>query len=99
MGQLKQMADDSFRKMLSIDNKLEDWLLNTAELHAYCVGKQGGDGEKLRAIAMDLVAGQTKFDSQKNIVSDVKAASDKLSRQLDTASDAFKRASDGFPQG
>ena len=99
MTTLKQTADNCLTHAVAIDKKFEHWLMYTMELHAACIGTQSSDEEKLRATSISLVVEQSRFDSQNIQVADAKAASEKLGRQVDVASEAFKKASDNFPSG
>ena len=99
MTTLKKTADNCLAHAVAIDAKFDHWLMYTMELHAVCIGTQSSDEEKLRATSISLIVEQSRFDSQKNNVKDVKAASEKMGKQLDVASEAFKKASDNFPSG
>jgi low affinity Fe/Cu permease len=99
MDQLKKTADDCLENAVKMDKRFDDWLLYTCELHAACVGIESTDEEKLQATAISLAVENTRFDQQKIAVADAKEASEKLKKQLDVASEAFKKASDKFPSG
>lgn len=86
---LKTIADSCLRHAQMIDKKFEKWLMYTIELHAACVGTKSLNEEESRASSINLVVEQTRFDIQKSNVADAKAASEKLGKQLDVASDDF----------
>jgi hypothetical protein len=99
MDNLKTVSDDCYDKVTEIEKHFDDWLDFARELHAACAGTDSSAQEKLRATEIDLAVQHARFDSQKTTVDEAKLASDKFGKQLDVASEAFKKVSDGFPSG
>ena len=99
MTTLKRTADNCLAHAVAIDEKFEHWLMYTMELHAACIGTQSSDEEKLRATSISLLVEQSRFDAQKDTVEVAKETSKTLEKQLNVASEAFKKASDNFPSG
>jgi len=96
---LKKGAETCVREAQLIDQKFEFWLLYVCGLHAACVQKQTSAGEALQSNQLYLVAEQVRLESQKSAVDMSKKTAEGLSKQLDIATDAFKKASDEFPDG
>ena len=99
MSQLKSSADECLGKAMKLDKRFEDCMLCTCEVYAACVGTESSEMENFQAIAISLAVENLIFDQQKNTIADARAASDKLGKQMDGVSEAFKKASDNFPSG
>ena len=99
MSQLKVMADDCHDKVSAIDNKFDEWLRHTADLHAACVDTDTTVSDKTHETAIDKMLRETQLEGQSQTMADAKARSDQLGKSLDMASAAFKKASDEFPSG
>jgi hypothetical protein len=82
-----------------MDKKFEEWLWFAADLHSNCVQEQSSNEERRLATEVNMSVAQRQFDSQKNTVDEAKKISQKLGKQLDVASEAYKKASDSFPSG
>ncbi|KAH2154074.1 hypothetical protein KXW63_002442 [Aspergillus fumigatus] len=96
---VKKAADECHTRALQMDKKFEEWLWFAADLHSNCVQEQSSNEERLLATKVNMSVAQRQFDSQKNTVEEAKKISEKLGKQLDVASEAYKKASDSFPSG
>ncbi|GFF59266.1 hypothetical protein IFM51744_09854 [Aspergillus udagawae] len=96
---VKKAADECHTRALQMDKKFEEWLWFAADLHSNCVQEQSSNEERRLATEVNMSVAQRQFDSQKNTVEEAKKISEKLGKQLDVASEAYKKASDSFPSG
>ncbi|KAH2534612.1 hypothetical protein KXW97_007790 [Aspergillus fumigatus] len=96
---VKKAADECHTRALQMDKKFEEWLWFAADLHSNCVQEQSSNEERLLATKVNMSVAQRQFDSQKNTVEEAKKISEKLGKQLDVTSEAYKKASDSFPSG
>ena len=99
MNALKNDADECFQAAQRIDAKFDAWLMYVCEMHAACVQQSSSTQEKLNSTAINLAAENTKLEYTNAAVGDAKKATTMLEKQLDTASQAYKMASDKFPSG
>lgn len=95
---LKQLPEDCYKKLSEVDQKLQDSLDSTCELYAACMGPEATRQEEIRLNAITTIAQETRFDSEKDSEMIAKTASERFGRQYETASEAFKKASEGFPE-
>ncbi|KAH1326432.1 hypothetical protein KXX47_009398 [Aspergillus fumigatus] len=96
---VKKAADECHTRALQMDKKFEEWLWFAADLHSNCVQEQSSNEERLLATKVNMSVAQRQFDSEKNTVEEAKKISEKLGKQLDVTSEAYKKASDSFPSG
>ncbi|EAW24615.1 uncharacterized protein NFIA_041930 [Aspergillus fischeri NRRL 181] len=96
---VKKAADECHTRALQMDKKFEEWLWFAADLHSNCVQEQSSNEERRLATEVNMSVAQRQFDSQNNTVEEAKKISEKLGKQLDVASEAYKKASDSFPSG
>jgi hypothetical protein len=99
MSQLKVMADDCYDKVSAIDDKFDEWLRYTGDLHAACIDTDTTVSDKIHETAIDKIFKETQLDNRSLTMADAKSRSDQLGKSLDMASAAFKKASDEFPSG
>ncbi|KAH1510359.1 hypothetical protein KXX29_004674 [Aspergillus fumigatus] len=96
---VKKAADECHTRAVQMDKKFEEWLWFAADLHSNCVQEQSSNEERLLATKVNMSVAQRQFDSEKNTVEEAKKISEKLGKQLDVTSEAYKKASDSFPSG
>jgi hypothetical protein len=84
---------------IAMDKKFTDWLLYVCEMHAACVQQESTTRETLLSNEICLAAESTRLDYQKSTVEEAKKAQELLGKQVNVASEAFKKASDEFPTG
>lgn len=96
---VKKAADECHTRAVQMDKKFEEWLWFAADLHSNCVQEQSSNEERLLATKVNMSVAQRQFDSEKNTVEEAKKISEKLGKQLDVTSEAYKKASDRFPSG
>lgn len=82
-----------------MDKKFEDWLLYVCEMHAACVQQEHTTKEAILSNEICVAAQQTRLDNQAKTVDKAQEAFDLMGKQVETASEAFKKASDEFPTG
>ena len=99
MNSLKEGAYQGLKAAQEIDGKFDAWLMYICEIHAACVQKSSTAQEQLNCAAINLAAESTKLEYSNAAVADAKETTTKLEKQLDTASEAYKMASDKFPSG
>ncbi|KAL6922413.1 hypothetical protein FSST1_006439 [Fusarium sambucinum] len=96
---LSRGAEACLNASIDMDKKFTEWLLYVCELHAACVQHEGTASEALRSNEICLVAESTRLDYQKSPVEEARRAQDLWGKQVASASEAFKKASDEFPTG
>ncbi|KAJ4856908.1 hypothetical protein T069G_07805 [Trichoderma breve] len=96
---VKVAADDCYTKVKEIDEKFERWLLHCMELHAACIQTQSTNAERLNTTERNMAVAQTFFDSQKTTVDKTREITENFAKQVEVATETFKRASDAFPSG
>ncbi|KAF4949191.1 hypothetical protein FGADI_9048 [Fusarium gaditjirri] len=84
---------------IAMDKRFTDWLLYVCEMHAACVQQENTTRDALLSNEICLAAESTRLDYQKTAVEEAKNAQELLGKQVKTASEAFKKASDEFPTG
>ena len=99
MDQLKLMADDCHSKVSAIDQKFEEWLHYTSDLHTACVETDTSVSDKIHETAIDKMVKETQLEHSSQTMVKAKAKSEQLGKSLKQASEAFKKASDEFPTG
>lgn len=82
-----------------MDKKFEDWLLYVCEMHAACVQQENSTRETIFSNEICVAAEQTRLDYQKSTVEEAQKAFDLMGKQVENAGEAFKKASDEFPNG
>lgn len=99
MAQLKNMADDCYSKVSAIDVKMEDWLHYTEELHRACSEKDATVMQGIRDKTDEQKVFENEKASQEDTLQAAKECSERFAKDMDTATAAFKQASDDFPSG
>jgi hypothetical protein len=99
MAQLKNMADDCLVKVTDIDQEMQVWLNYTAELHWACADTDRVVRRDLHDKATDRRIAEDQLKYQSDTVREAKETSETLGQHLETASRAFVKASDEFPNG
>ncbi|TVY67615.1 hypothetical protein Focb16_v002486 [Fusarium oxysporum f. sp. cubense] len=96
---LSRGAQTCLDASIAMDKKFTDWLLYVCEMHAACVQQESTTREALLSNEICMAAESTRLDYQKSAVDEAKKAQELLGKQVTTASEAFKKASDEFPTG
>lgn len=99
METLRKWAQDCLGKARDIDDAFEDWLKCITELHQACVDTESTDQEKLNSTKINMAVAQTLYDNDKDTTEAAKKTADEMKKNLETANDAYKKASDNFPSG
>jgi hypothetical protein len=84
---------------MAIDKKFGLWLLYVCEMHAACVEEEYSTRDQLFSNAASLAVAQTQVDIQQSTLEEAKKAQDLMGKQVNIASESFKKASDEFPTG
>lgn len=96
---LRQSTNDCFERAKELDLKFTNWLLYVCELYAACVKLAGGDRDALLSNQLSFVAEQSRIDYDKSSIDEAKKIKELLAKQIDNASNSFRKAADGFPSG
>ncbi|KAH0524105.1 hypothetical protein TsFJ059_009015 [Trichoderma semiorbis] len=96
---IKKAADKCYNNVKEIDEKFDRWLRHCMELHAVCMQTQSSNAERLVATEMDMAVAQKTVDSQKSEVDKTRERTQTFGKQMEVATEAFKRASDKYPSG
>ncbi|PNP59154.1 hypothetical protein THARTR1_01402 [Trichoderma harzianum] len=96
---VKVAADDCYNKVKEIDEKFERWLQHCMELHSACMQTQSTNAERLSTTERNMAVAQTFFDSQKSTVDETRKITQDFAKQVEAATETFKRASDAYPTG
>ncbi|KAL7910526.1 hypothetical protein GGI35DRAFT_370736 [Trichoderma velutinum] len=99
LNMIKVAADDCYNKAKEIDETFERWLLHCMELHAACIQTQSTNEERLSTTEMHMAVTQTLFDSQKSTVDETTKITQDFAKQVEAATETFKRASKAYPTG
>lgn len=82
-----------------MEKSFNDWLYYACEMHAACVEQERSTTDQIVMDEINRAVEQCKLDLQKDTVATAKQATDLLGKQVETSSEAFKKASDEFPSG
>jgi hypothetical protein len=96
---IKSGADDCYQKAKEVDSDFDKWLQHAMELHAACVQTQSSTDEQIYATQLNMAVAQNRFSAGQDTVKFAKETADKFGKQVDLASEAYKKASDEFPSG
>ncbi|PKK55219.1 hypothetical protein CI102_9 [Trichoderma harzianum] len=96
---IKVAADDCYDKVKEIDEKFERWLLHCMELHAACMQTQSTNAERLSTTERNMAVAQAFFDKKKTTVDETREITQNFAKQVEAATETFKRASDAYPSG
>lgn len=96
---LRASATDCYDSAKKIDEKFDAWLWQACELHLACVATQSSTEDRLAINEIDQAVTKTSIDYQKETVEGAKKATQNLEMSLNTATEAYKKASDEFPTG
>jgi hypothetical protein len=75
-----------------IDGKFKDWMNHACELHRACVEAEPTSEDQQVLKDIELAVAVTSIDYKQQI------ATTQWEKSLEAATEAFKRASDGFPK-
>lgn len=99
LDNLQDGATSCHASATEMDSKFDDWLSYVSEMHSAAVEtEQSTNDELIQNVTNKLVA-ESQLTNQKTSVKKAQAAEDLLAKQVKTASDAYKKASDDFPSG
>ncbi|KAJ4309210.1 hypothetical protein N0V84_011631 [Fusarium piperis] len=96
---LGRSSIECFEAAKKIDDKFEQWLYHACELHLACVAKQPSSQDQLSVNEIELAISKASIDYQRQTGNEVKEATGNLERSLEAATEAYQKASDGFPTG
>ena len=99
LNSIKAGADDCYEKAKEIDSDFDKWLEHAMELHAACVQTQSSTDEQIYETQLNMAVAQNRFSAAQDSVKFAKGTADKFGKQVDLASEAYKKASDEFPSG
>ncbi|KAK3505269.1 hypothetical protein B0T13DRAFT_485904 [Neurospora crassa] len=99
LNTLKEGSTTCLDEAKKMDKMFEDWLLYVCEMHAACVQQENTTREAILSNEICVAAEQTRLDYQKSTVEEAEKAFKMMGKQVETASEAFKKASDQFPTG
>ncbi|KAK1777277.1 hypothetical protein QBC45DRAFT_417155 [Copromyces sp. CBS 386.78] len=99
LNTLKQGSTTCLEEAQKMDKEFEAWLLYVCEMHAACVQQENTTREAILSNEICVAAEQTRLDYQKSTVEEAQKAFNLMGKQVETASEAFKLASDKFPTG
>lgn len=90
---------DCFEGAKAIDEKFEEWLYHACELHLACIATQASNQDQLSVNDIELAVSKASIDYRKQTGDEAKAATKNLEQSLNAVTEAYKKASDGFPSG
>ncbi|KMQ42512.1 hypothetical protein HL42_6800 [Trichophyton rubrum] len=96
---IKKSADDCYDRAKTIDKGFNDWMLYATELYACCVEKESSAEEQLAKTKLQMLAAQNILKADEINVKNQKDATRIFKKQLQIASNVYKKASDSFPSG
>lgn len=99
MKSLQSSADQCRQSAKDIDQGFEAWLNCATELHQVCVDTESSDQEQLNTTKINMAVAQTLYTNDKNTEKQAKETANMFKKQLKSASEAYKKASDNFPSG
>lgn len=99
LNAMKRSADDCYLKAKDIDSEFEAWLNHAMELHAACVQIESSTEEKMRTTQLNMAVARSRFVVTGDAVKSTSETVNKFSKQVELAVQAYKRASDEFPNG
>ncbi|KAF8465505.1 hypothetical protein BDZ91DRAFT_794862 [Kalaharituber pfeilii] len=99
MNALKESADKCHQAAKSIDEKFEDWLKFITALHAVSENTSTVAETSLAEAEINLAATKVMAKQSEQGVQDAKKSTENLAKALNTARDAFQKASENYPSG
>ena len=99
LATLGESATTCYEAARKIDLEFEKWLDHVRELYVACIATQTSTSDKLIANDIERATTQISIDYQKVTVAQLEKTTKKLEEQLDVTTEAYKKASDGFPTG
>ncbi|GBF61114.1 hypothetical protein TMEN_3584 [Trichophyton mentagrophytes] len=96
---IKKSADDCYDRAKTIDKGFNDWMLYATELYASCVEKESSAEEQLAKTKLQMLAAQNILKADEINVKNQKDTTRTFKKQLQMASNVYKKASDSFPSG
>jgi hypothetical protein len=83
----------------AIDVKFDKWLKYICEMHAACVEEENDTEMQLLQNISSLAVAKEQLKTQERSAEAVQKDQATLEKQMDIATEAFKKASDSFPSG
>ena len=99
MQAVSKAADTCAKTAERIEKRFQDWLYYACEMHAACVQQERVSAEVITSNEICIAAEQVRLDKTQDATKSAKDATELLSKQITTTSDAFKKASDEYPSG
>ncbi|EEU39662.1 uncharacterized protein NECHADRAFT_43968 [Fusarium vanettenii 77-13-4] len=99
LDRLCRSSLECYEAARSIDEKLEQWLNHASELHLACIATQASNHDQLSVNEIGLAVTKASIDYREETGDEAKAVTRNLEKSLDAATEAYKKASDGFPTG
>ncbi|KAF9552933.1 hypothetical protein CPC08DRAFT_673678, partial [Agrocybe pediades] len=96
---VKKSATQCLESAKAIEEKFDYWLAYVCEMHSACVQEEQTTADLLLTNAAALATEESRRDQQASVAAEAKAAQELLGKQVNTASEAFKKASDEYPTG
>ncbi|KAF8174179.1 hypothetical protein K438DRAFT_2023232 [Mycena galopus ATCC 62051] len=84
---------------IAMDEKFDKWLKYVSEMHAACVEEENGTEMQLLQNINSLAVTEEQLKRQQSTAEATQATQDLMQKQVELASEAFKKASDSFPSG
>ena len=94
-----EYAATCYEAAKKIDLRFEEWLYHVCELHLACITKQTSTGDKLHANDIERAVTQVSIDYQQVTNDQLEMTTQKLEKQLDVTTEAYKLAANGFRMG
>lgn len=99
LDMIKRGSNESLSRVMSMDKKLEDWLLYACELYSASVQQENITSDVALGSDLCFAAEAVRHDYQKSTTEEAAKATELLKRQVSSRYDAFQKASDEFPKG
>ncbi|KAF3915695.1 hypothetical protein AA313_de0208692 [Arthrobotrys entomopaga] len=99
MTAIQKAADYCLDQAKEIDGKFDAWLVHASDLHAICVSQSAETEDKILTTALDKAVAQSRLTDSEAAMSIAKSATEKLEKQLEITGEAYKKASDEYPDG
>ncbi|EGX53053.1 hypothetical protein AOL_s00007g2 [Orbilia oligospora ATCC 24927] len=99
MTAIQKAAEYCLEQAKEIDGKFDAWLVHASDLHAICVSQSAETEDKILTTALDKAVAQSRLTDSEASMSIAKSATEKLEKQLEITGEAYKKASDEYPDG
>jgi uncharacterized protein (DUF3084 family) len=99
LNAVESAAQQCLESAAAMDEKFDKWLKYVCEMHAACVEEENDTEKQLLDNINSLAVAKEQLNAQQSLAKATEQSQDLMKKQVEQASEAFKKASDSFPSG